>query len=296
MFEDFTLLKEKIENKENKINELKEELKQLEKNIEANNRIFMRKYQKNSKQTKKNMFLFHSSRTGNNINKRQDIIIYQKNIKPKEKKKAKSTPKTGKNINANKNNYIFLNNGQKINFNYYLTNRGKTLDYKNNKLNINIKNKIGQNISNNLKQIKVNNETNQEMNSQNNIDKANKTNNKYTKTEPNYIINIINNFDNNYYDNLNDKIKNNIFLNKSITNTPSQNSFNNSKINNRKDNNKDNPTRIKNNYFFNNDKNCSKKTFDYKNIENQLVSVFDKYFSYYNNTNLKNSKDNKSKK
>ena len=149
MFEDCTLLKEKIENKENKINELKEELKQLEKNIEANNRIFMGKYQKNSKQTKKNMFLFHSSRTGNNINKRQDIIIYQKNKKSKEKKKAKSTPKTGKNIN--KNNYIYLNNGQKINFNYYLPNRGKTLDYKNNILNINIKNKIQQNFSNNLK-------------------------------------------------------------------------------------------------------------------------------------------------
>ena len=62
----------------NKINRLKEELKQLEKNIEANNRIFMRKYQKNSKPTKKNMFLFHSSRTGNNINninKKQEIII-----------------------------------------------------------------------------------------------------------------------------------------------------------------------------------------------------------------------------
>jgi hypothetical protein len=87
MLEDFTSLKEKIEKKENKINELKEELKQLEKNIEANNRIFMRKYQKNSKQTKKNMFLFHSSRTGNNINKSKRLLFIKK-IKNHKKKKS----------------------------------------------------------------------------------------------------------------------------------------------------------------------------------------------------------------
>ena len=222
MLNDIASYKEKIENKENKINELKEELKQLEKNIEANNRIFMRKYQKNSKPTKKNMFLFHSSRAGNNINninKKQEIIIYKKNLKSYERKKAKSTPKINTYINNNKNNY-FISNSDKKNFNFifYGTNRGKTLDYKNNKINLNniknanninlnkylIKNKKGQNVSNNMKQIKINNETSQEINSQNN-----KINNNYNKTEPNYIINIINNFDNNYYNNLNDKVKNN---------------------------------------------------------------------------------------
>ena len=312
MFDDITSYKEKIENKENKINELKEELKQLEKNIEANNRIFMRKYQKNSKPTKKNMFLFHSSRTGNNINKKQEIIIYKKNIKSYERKNAKSTPKIGTYINTMKNNYLITNSDKKnFNFVFYGTKRGKTLDYKNNKINLNnikntnninlnkylLKNKKGQNINNNMKQIKINSDIDQEIITQNN-------NNKYNKTEPNYIINIINNFDNNLYENLNDKIKNNIFVNKSITNTSSQNSYNNSKINRKDNNNKDVPTTIKDNYFFNNNNdninnNCSKKIITedlYKNIENQMLSVFDKYFSYYNNNkNLKESKDEHSK-
>ena len=311
MLEDFTTYKEKIENKENKINELKEELKQLEKNIEANNRIFMRKYQKNSKPTKKNMFLFHSSRTGNNTNKKQEIIIYKnnKNLKSLERKKAKSTPKVSKFTSINKNNnYFYSNSGKKnFNFNFYGTNRGKTLDYKNNKLNLNnIKNKIGQNISNNLKQIKINNETSQELKLENDLNNntntnTNKASNKYNKTEPNYIINIINNFDNNYYNNLNDKIKNNIFVNKSITNASSQNSYNNSKINNRKDNNnnKDNPTKIKDNYFFDVDKNDTKQLNEdvYKNIEKRIESVFDKYFSYFkNNRSLKVNKNNQNKK
>ena len=43
MLEDFVAYQEKIENRDKKINELKEEIKKLERNIEANNRIFMRK-------------------------------------------------------------------------------------------------------------------------------------------------------------------------------------------------------------------------------------------------------------
>ena len=56
MLEDFVAYQEKIENRDKKINELKEEIKQLEKNIEANNRTFMRKNQKNSKPAKKICF------------------------------------------------------------------------------------------------------------------------------------------------------------------------------------------------------------------------------------------------
>ena len=58
MLEDLATYKEKIENRDIKINELKEELKQLEKNIEANNRIFMRKNLKSSKPAKKICFYF----------------------------------------------------------------------------------------------------------------------------------------------------------------------------------------------------------------------------------------------
>ena len=58
MIEDLNSFKKKIENKNNKINELEEELKQLTKNIEANNRIFMNKSQNNSKPTKKICFYF----------------------------------------------------------------------------------------------------------------------------------------------------------------------------------------------------------------------------------------------
>ena len=310
MFDDIAIYQEKIENKEAKINELKEELKQLEKNIEANNRIFMRKYQKNSKPTKKNMFLFHSSRTGNNINKKQEIIIYKKTLQSYERKKAKSTPKIGTHINTNKNNYFFNNSDKKtFNFNFYGSTRGKTLDYKNNKINLNniknmnnnistnkhiIKNKLGQNINNNMKQIKITSDINQELNSNNsNIIKSN----KYNKTEPNYIINIINNYDNNYYNNLNDKIKNKILINKSIHNTSSQNSYNNSNINNRKDNiSKDTPTRIKDNYLYDDGKNNSKTINEeiYKNVETRLESIFNKYFTYYNN-NINNKCQNNKK-
>ena len=308
MFEDFSLYKEKIEKKEIKINELKEELNQLEKNIEANNRIFMRKYQKNSKPAKKNMFLFHSSRTGNNANKKQEIIIYKTNIKSYERKKAKSTPKIGGYINTHKNTFFFTNSDKKkFNFNFYGNNRGKTLDYKKNKINLNnkknknnninlnknlFKDRLGQNNNNinNMKQIKINNEISQE--SQSIINKR-ENNNNYNKTEPNFIIKIINNYDSNYYENLNDKIKNNIFMNKSITNTSSQNSFNNSKANNnRKDDlNKGTPKKIKREYINDIEKNNYRiKNVDiYKNVEKQIESVFDQYFMYFTKNNAENN-------
>ena len=298
MFEDLALYQEKIENRDNRINELKEELKQLEKNIEANNRIFMRKNQKNSKPAKKNMFLFHSSRTGiNNINKKQDIIIYKKNIKPQERKKAKSTPKIWGNISINKNNYFITNSEKKnFNFNYYGTNRGKTLDFKNNKINLNKKNnnidfnknlfkeKIDQsNIkksNNNMKQIIVNESfTNNEKNKI-----------KINKTEPNYI----NNFDNNYIENLGLKKKENIFVNKNIINISTQYNYNNIKVSNsRKDNiNKDIPTKIRAKVEKNNFKKDNVNV--YKNIENYIESVFGQYFLYYkNNVSLSDNNGNK---
>ena len=278
MFEDLALYQEKIENRDNRINELKEELKQLEKNIEANNRIFMRKNQKNSKPAKKNMFLFHSSRTGiNNINKKQDIIIYKKNIKPQERKKAKSTPKIWGNISINKNNYFITNSEKKnFNFNYYGTNRGKTLDFKNNKINLNKKNN---NIDFNKNLFKEK------------IDQNNEKNKiKVNKTEPNYI----NNFDNNYIENLGVKKKENIFVNKNIINISTQYNYNNIKVNNsRKDNiNKDIPTKIKAKVEKNNFKKDNVNV--YKNIENYIESVFGQYFLYYkNNVSLSDNNGNK---
>ena len=138
MLEDFVAYQEKIENRDKKINELKEEIKQLEKNIEANNRIFMRKNQKNSKPAKKNMFLFNSNRPCNkNINKKQDIIINNKNLKTSERKKAKSTQKINTNLSKNKYNYYIINSEtKKFNFNIFAK-REKTLDFKNSKINLN---------------------------------------------------------------------------------------------------------------------------------------------------------------
>ena len=311
MFEDFSLYKEKIEKKDLKINELKEELNQLEKNIEANNRIFMRKYQKTSKPAKKNMFLFHSSRTGNTTIKKQEIIIYSTNLKSYERKKPKSTPKIGAYANTQKNNYFFTNSDKKkFSINFFGNKRGKTLDYKKNKINLGdkktrnnninlnknlFKDRLGQNNINNInnmKQIKINNEISQE--SQSNINNINnKDNNKYNKTEPNCIIKIINNYDNNYYENLNDKIKNNIFSNKSITNTSSQNSYNNSKINNNRkdDTNKDNPMKIKGEFFndVEKNKNTMKNEDIYKNVEKHIESVFGQYFMFYTKNKVENN-------
>ena len=302
MFEDFSLYKEKIEKKDLKINELKEELNQLEKNIEANNRIFMRKYQKNSKPAKKNMFLFHSSRTGNTTNKKQEIIIYSTNLKSYERKKAKSTPKIGTYVNTHKNNFFITNSDKKkFSINFFGNKRGKTLDYKKNKINLDnkktrnnninlnknlFKERLGQNNINNMKKIKINNEISQE--SQSNINKK-ENNNEYNKTEPNCIIKIINNYDNDCYgNNLNDKIKNNIFTNKSITNTSSQNSYNNSKINN--------PMKIKGEFFndIEKNKNIMKNVDMYKNVEKHIESVFAQYFMFYTKNKVeKNNCNNK---
>ena len=295
MLEDLAAYKEKIENRDIKINELKEELKQLEKNIEANNRIFMRKNLKSSKPAKKNMFLFQSNRVGNiSTNKKQDIIICKKNFKSSGRKKAKSNPKIGKNFSINKNNYFLINSEEKkINLNFYGTNRGKTLEYKNNKINFNNINnnvdinkklfheKSGENnninINNNMKPIRINKAT---------FNKNEKKKNEYNKTEINYINNLYNN----YIKNSNEK-KKDIFLNKNQVNTSSQNNYNN-KVNI----NKDNPTKIKVEQFVKGEKNkLKKKNVDiYKNIENYIESVFGQYFLYYQyNMNINCNNDNK---
>ena len=63
------IFKEKINNKDLKILELKEELKQLEKSYNDNNRNLVNRYQNNIKSNNKNMFLFYNnSRNGNNMN------------------------------------------------------------------------------------------------------------------------------------------------------------------------------------------------------------------------------------
>ena len=254
-------LKKKIDLKESRIKELKDELIALEKNYEANNRIFMRKYQKNSKPSKKNMFLFHSTRTGTNNNiipKKKESILFNNNkkniiIKSYERKKAKSIPKISTYINnKNKNNFFYTNGSAKknyeINFNVYGSQRGKTLDYKINKnkniINLNINKHLLP--TNNMKQIKVNGNNNisQEI-SKINLNKN--SDNKYNKTEPN--IN-----------------------NKNIMNTSLQNKSNK----NIENNNLNKQKNLNDEYIF-------------KNIEKQIDYVFEQYFSYYNNTNNKNN-------
>ena len=291
MLEDLVTYREKIEKRDIKINELKEELKQLEKNIEANNRIFMRNNQKNSKPTKKNIFLFHSNRKGKiNINKKQDIIIHKNNLKTSSRKKAKSTPKIGENFSINKNNYIINSEKKKFNFNFY-TNRGRTFDFKNNKTNLNninnnmdvnkrlFQEKLVTNTNNNMKQIRLISES---------FNKKEKKKNEHNNTE----INSINNISSNYFENLNEKKKQNIFVNKIITNNTSCHNNYNGKINI----NKDIPTKIKVEHFVKKEKNNIKnENVDmYKNIENYIDSVFNKYFLYYkNNMNVSYKKDNK---
>ena len=290
MLEDLVAYQEKIENRDKKINELKEEIKQLEKNIEANNRIFMRKNQKNSKPAKKNMFLFNSNRPCNkNINKKQDIIINNKNLKASERKKAKSTQKINTNLSKNKYNYYIINSEtKKFNFNIFAK-REKTLDFKNSKINLNniynntdvneklFKEKFVTNINSNIKQIKITNES------------FNKNETKkigHIKTE----INPSNNLYNNYIENFKKK-KENIFVNKNLTNNFNQNNYNN-KINI----NKVLPTKIKVEHFVKDEKNKLKnENVDmYKNIENYIESVFNQYFFYYkNNMNVSCNKENK---
>ena len=190
--EDETLIskyKDKLNKMDIKIVELKEELKQLEKYYNDNNKNLMKKHQNNNKTNNRNIFLFYnSSRNGNNINnininnknnKKENKIIYKNNIynlnrKVHEKKKPKSTPKIGGYINDIKNNYFFLMSNKKMqkNINFFGSARGKTLDFKNktannknsnnmnNQLLINSININNVNQSNNVKKINVNNSTN----------------------------------------------------------------------------------------------------------------------------------------
>ena len=118
--------KDKINNMDIKIIELKEELKQLEKNYNDNNKNLMKRHQ-NNKTNNRNMFLFYnSSRNGNNVNinnknknnKKENKIMYKNNKcninrKSYEKKKPKSTPKIGGYINDIKNNYFFMMSNKK---------------------------------------------------------------------------------------------------------------------------------------------------------------------------------------
>ena len=271
--------KEKLNNKELKILELKEELKKLEKNYNDNNKNLMRKYQNNNKSNNRNMFLFYnSSRNGNIINannknkiKENKIMyktnnIYNINRKSYEKKKAKSTQKIGGYIHDIKNNYFFMMSNKKNqkNTKYFGLERGKTMDYKNNKNNINnnqiLLNSININQTNNVKKININIDSNisQEIVNYNNLthhnkDKYNNTKKNWTnypKTEPvdkinknnnnNIEINdfgkIANNFIGNIEEfeniNTNNSFKNNININKqNIINCYSNYNFNNNNLN-----------------------------------------------------------------
>ncbi len=179
--------KEKLNIKELKILELKEELKKLEKNYNDNN--------KNKNKENKIMY-----KTNN---------IYNINRKSYEKKKAKSTQKIGGYIHDIKNNYFFMMSNKKNqkNTKYFGLERGKTMDYKNNKNNINnnqiLLNSININQTNNVKKININIDSNisQEIVNYNNIthhnkDKYNNTKKNWTnypKTEPVDKINKNNN-------------------------------------------------------------------------------------------------------
>ena len=182
------IFKEKINNKDLKILELKEELKQLEKSYNDNNRNLVNRYQNNIKSNNKNMFLFYNnSRNGNNMNinnknknnKKENKIMYKNNNKHNinrksyEKKKAKSTPKIGY-ISDIKNNYFFMMSNKKIqkSKNYLGLDRGKTLDYKN-KLNNNKNSSINNQML--INSINMNNNNN---NQNINVKKINVNDNK----------------------------------------------------------------------------------------------------------------------
>lgn len=142
--DEVNLYKEKINSRDLKIIELKEELKQLEKNYNDNNRNLINRYQNSNKINNKNVFLFYNSRKGNNIGnnkniKKENKIVCKNNNnkatknKSNEKKKAKSTPKIGGFMNDIKNNYFFMMSNKKchnLNFGVKMVGMGKSLDYK----------------------------------------------------------------------------------------------------------------------------------------------------------------------
>ena len=161
---------EKINNRDLKIIELKEELKQLEKNYNDNNRNLINRYQNSNKINNKNVFLFYNSRNGNNIgnnknNKKENKIVNKNNNnkgtknKSNEKKKAKSTPKIGGFMNDIKNNYFFMMSNKKchnLNFGVKMG-MGKSLDYKKNSNNNNKSNSNNNNYNINSQVLKNNN-------------------------------------------------------------------------------------------------------------------------------------------
>ena len=326
--EDESLLckyKNKINNMDLKILELKEELKQLEKNYDENNKNLMKRHQNSNKSNNRNMFLFYnSSRNGNNINnmgvnnknKNNNKIInknnnkYNINRKSYEKRKPKSTPKIGY-INDIKNNYFFMMSNKKSqkNKNFFGSERGKTLDYKNktnnsnkngstnNQILINSLNINNINQTNNVKKININN-----INNENNISKempnANNSNNSNLGAQKKDKFNNVKKNWNHYpktepTDSLKNANKQNINPNKTSKN-------NNSNTNNEESENISNSNSAKNNiaissqnlvscYANNNYKN-SLNIYINKNIDNNVSSQ-----NSYNNSN-RNSNNNSNNK
>ena len=76
---------------QDKINEMKNQSEEKSKMEKEKNELQLRLKLKIEKlESEKNIFLFHSNRTGKiNINKKQDIIIHKNNLKTSSRKKAK---------------------------------------------------------------------------------------------------------------------------------------------------------------------------------------------------------------
>ena len=294
--------KEKINNKELKILELKEELKKLEKNYNDNNKNLMRRYQNSNKSNNRNVFLFYnSSRNGNNINannknkiKENKIMYktnnkYNSNRKSYDKKKAKSTPKIGGYLNDIKNNYFFMMSNKKNakNLNNLGIERGKTLDFKNknnNNLNNNqiVINSINFNQTNNVKKININivNNISQEIVDNSNLEqnKKDKYNIKknwknFPNTEPadktnkqNNKINTFGNIANNFTGNSEE------FENINTNNSAKNNIYINKQnmINCYSNNNFNNNL---NKYINNNSDKVSNKNSNNNSITNNMINV-----------------------
>jgi len=322
--EDESLLskyKNKINNMDLKILELKEELKQLEKNYDENNKNLMKRHQNSNKSNNRNMFLFYnSSRNGNNMNinnknKNNKIINknknkYNINRKSYEKRKPKSTPKIGGYINDIKNNYFFMMSNKKTqkNKNFLGSERGKTLDYKNKNNNSNKNGSINNQIlinslninninqTNNVKKININNINNDNNKSKEMPNVNNSNNSNLGAPKKDKFNNVKKNW--NHYpkteptDSLKNANKQNINPNKISKN-------NNSNTNNEESENISNSNSAKNNIAINNPNLVSCYTNNnYKNSLNIYINKnIDNASSQnsYNNSN-RNSNNNSNNK
>ena len=318
--------KEKINNRDLKIVELKEELKLLEKNYNDNNKNLINRYQNSSKSNNKNIFLFYNSRNGNvnsknKINKKENDnkIIYKNNNKnlknkSKEKKKAKSTPKIGGYLNEIKNNYIFaMSNKKSHNLNFCGINMGKSLDYKKNAHNNNIINSqvLKNNINNiqqnnNVKIININNDNNnsKEIDSSKNLkinkDKCNnvkKNWSHYQKTEPTENISNLNTNPKNI-NNINININNNNTTNKQKNISSVFSKISSNFIDNYEGSNLNSNGSAKSNIIINNQNliNCyvNNNNFNNNNLNIYINKNNDNISSQnsYNNTNINYSSNN----